>query len=53
MIVRNGKHRRRAVLTAFCISGLNREQDAKVVYRYNHSKHDVNTILKIADLLKG
>jgi membrane-bound lytic murein transglycosylase B len=33
--------------------GLNREQAGKVVYRYNHSKYYVNTILKIADLLKG
>ena len=34
-------------------SGLSREQAFKVVYHYNHSKYYVNTILDIADELKG
>ena len=33
--------------------GLAREQAFKVVYHYNHSKYYVNTILDIADKLKG
>jgi membrane-bound lytic murein transglycosylase B len=33
--------------------GLDRNQAYKVVYHYNHSKYYVNTILEIADLLKG
>ena len=33
--------------------GLSREQAFKVVYHYNHSKYYVNTILDIADELKG
>jgi membrane-bound lytic murein transglycosylase B len=33
--------------------GLNREQKFKAVYHYNHSKYYVNTVLDIADLLKG
>ena len=33
--------------------GISREQAFKVVYHYNHSKYYVNTILDIADKLKG
>lgn len=33
--------------------GLSRQKAEKVIYRYNHSSYYVNTILKIADLLKG
>jgi membrane-bound lytic murein transglycosylase B len=33
--------------------GLTRQKAKKVIYRYNHSTYYVNTILKIADLLKG
>jgi membrane-bound lytic murein transglycosylase B len=33
--------------------GLSRDQAYKVVYHYNHSKYYVNTILDIADKLKG
>jgi membrane-bound lytic murein transglycosylase B len=33
--------------------GLNRKQAYKVIFQYNRSKHYVNTILKIADLLEG
>jgi membrane-bound lytic murein transglycosylase B len=33
--------------------GLTREQAFKAVYHYNHSKYYVNTILEIADKLKG
>ena len=33
--------------------GIEREKAYKVVYRYNHSKYYVNTILKITDHLKG
>jgi membrane-bound lytic murein transglycosylase B len=33
--------------------GLSREKAYKVVYHYNHSKYYVNTILDIADKLKG
>jgi membrane-bound lytic murein transglycosylase B len=33
--------------------GIAREQAFKVVYHYNHSKYYVNTILDIADKLKG
>jgi membrane-bound lytic murein transglycosylase B len=33
--------------------GLTRKKAKKVIYRYNHSTYYVNTILKIADLLKG
>jgi len=33
--------------------GLSRDQAFKVVYHYNHSKYYVNTILDIADKLKG
>jgi membrane-bound lytic murein transglycosylase B len=33
--------------------GLSREQAFKVVYHYNHSKYYVNTILDVADKLKG
>jgi membrane-bound lytic murein transglycosylase B len=33
--------------------GLNREQKFKAVYHYNHSKYYVNTVLDIAQLLKG
>ncbi|MFO7714632.1 lytic murein transglycosylase [Desulfosarcina sp.] len=33
--------------------GITREQAFKVVYHYNHSKYYVNTILDIADKLKG
>ena len=33
--------------------GLTRKKAKKVIYRYNHSSYYVNTILKIADLLKG
>jgi membrane-bound lytic murein transglycosylase B len=32
---------------------MSREEAGKVVYRYNHSKYYVNTILQIADRLKG
>lgn len=34
-------------------SGISREQAFKVVYHYNHSKYYVNTILDVADKLKG
>ena len=34
-------------------SGMSDEQSSKVIYRYNHSKYYVNTILKISKLLKG
>ena len=33
--------------------GISREQAFKAVYHYNHSKYYVNTILEIADQLKG
>lgn len=33
--------------------GISREQAFKVVYHYNHSKYYVNTILDVADKLKG
>ena len=33
--------------------GLSREEAGDVIYHYNHSKYYVNTILKIADKLKG
>jgi len=33
--------------------GIDRKTAFKVVYHYNHSKYYVNTILKIAELLKG
>lgn len=33
--------------------GLTRSKAKKVIYRYNHSSYYVNTILEIADLLKG
>ena len=33
--------------------GIDRKKAYRVVYRYNHSKYYVNTILKIADRLKG
>ena len=33
--------------------GITRKKAKKVIYRYNHSSYYVNTILKIADLLKG
>jgi membrane-bound lytic murein transglycosylase B len=33
--------------------GIDRKKAYKVVYHYNHSKYYVNTILEIADLLKG
>jgi membrane-bound lytic murein transglycosylase B len=34
-------------------AGMSREAAGKVIYRYNHSKYYVNTILKISDRLKG
>jgi membrane-bound lytic murein transglycosylase B len=33
--------------------GINREKAQKIIYHYNHSKYYVDTILKIANLLKG
>ena len=33
--------------------GIDREQAAKAIYHYNHSKYYVNAILKIVDLLEG
>lgn len=33
--------------------GINRDQAAKVVYHYNHSKYYVNAVLKIVELLEG
>jgi membrane-bound lytic murein transglycosylase B len=33
--------------------GMDRKKSYKVVYRYNHSKYYVNTVLEIADLLRG
>ena len=33
--------------------GISRDKAFKVVYHYNHSKYYVNTILDIADILKG
>ena len=33
--------------------GISREKAYKVVYHYNHSKYYVNTVLDIADKLKG
>jgi membrane-bound lytic murein transglycosylase B len=33
--------------------GISREQAFEVVYHYNHSKYYVNTVLDIADILKG
>jgi len=33
--------------------GLSREEAGDVIYHYNHSKYYVNTVLKIADKLKG
>lgn len=33
--------------------GIKRDQAAKVVYHYNHSKYYVNAILEIVDLLQG
>ena len=33
--------------------GIAGKESYNVVYRYNHSKYYVNTILKIAELLKG
>ena len=33
--------------------GISREKAYKVVYHYNHSKYYVNTILDVADRLKG
>lgn len=33
--------------------GLSREEAGEVIYNYNHSKYYINTVLKIADKLKG
>ncbi|UCF93999.1 MAG: lytic murein transglycosylase [Desulfobacterales bacterium] len=33
--------------------GLNRAKAGEVIYRYNHSDYYVNTVLRIAELLKG
>lgn len=33
--------------------GIDREKASKVIFQYNRSKYYVNTILKVADLLKG
>ena len=33
--------------------GMDRKKAYKVVYRYNHSKYYVNTVLEVSDLLKG
>lgn len=33
--------------------GIDRDQAAKVVYHYNHSKYYVNAVLKIVELLEG